>query len=704
MDTQTGYRIPKPYFRSFLPTRWIILAIGALLVIGLLVGCSLQNEQEQQQQFSTEVAKQVAFQQTETARSAASSSTPVDARTSVPASLTPTQLQTPISSPVPVPCDQALFVGDITVQDGTVYPPAAHLEKTWRIQNTGSCTWSTDYELVFEQGDQLNGPLAQAMHREVLPGETIDLSISLTTPLQDGYYQGNWKLRNSDGVVFGMNGPSESPLTVAIEVRGSNSAYAYDFAGNVCAATWQSAAGPLQCVSSESSSGFITVLYNPALENGVENEPALWTHPNQANGGWISGTYPEITVENGDHFRGFVGCMADSPACDVIFSLDYQLPGKPAVNLDNWREVYDGQTTLLDINLGLLAGRQVKFILRVNVNNNNPEAANALWLAPRLVYIQPTNTPTLTSTRTSTPTFTKTPSPTPTRTGSPSPTRTSTVTVALTSTPTGTKAPTNTATQTSTITPTSTPGPTDETLSTETPTPNPTETQTATLTATPTNTPTPTVTPSLVPCSLYPRSGILPAKDSWVDRTKPDTTHGKDTLLHIRPSGKVDRRALLRFDLSSIPAGSRITRATLYMNDESGGNYLVEFRRVTSNWDESVTWNTQPSIDTTPIGGFTLTKEPCVRAGQIDPTVVQAWLDSPSTNYGLMLFPPTGGGDASFTSREGSPVPILAVSYSPSVSPTGHRSIEQGAEYVVLFILFNLGLSKLSSLRGKQTK
>ncbi len=662
MGVQNDNRLPNRSHKAFIQRYWSTLIVGLFLMIWLLSGCFGRNDQKKQQQLSTEIAKQVALMQTETAQSVNSSSTPVDARTPVTASLTPSVLHTPQETLIPVTCDQASFVADITIQDGTIYPPGAHVEKTWRIKNTGSCTWSTEYALVFEQGDQMNGPSIQPLPVSVSPGETIDLTVWLTTPQQGGYYQGSWKLRNNSGVLFGLNGTLDSPLTVALNVRGPDTSYVYDFVGNVCSAVWQSPSGAVDCVSGDTSTGFITVEYNPALENGVENQPALWAHPNLVNGGWITGTYPEILVHNGDHFRAVLGCLADSPGCDVIFLLDYQSRGKPTMNLDNWKEVYDGHTTIVDIDLGFLAGQSVKFTLRVNVNNNNPEAANAFWLAPRIVFVQPTLTPSSTSTLTSTPTATKSPTPTLTKTGSPIPTNTSAAPRPATSTPTKTPSPTQTPTQTSSPT--------------ATPTATATATQTPTPTATPTRTPTPTAV-SLGPCYQYPRSGILPTKDSWVEHNKPDTPHGEDPHLHIRPSGKVDRRALLQFDLSTIPAGSRITSATLCINDETGGNYLVEIRLVTSTWDESVTWETQPTVDSIPIGRFILSKKPSVRAGQIDPAVVQAWLDSPSTNYGLMLYPPSGAGDASFTSREGSPVPILAVSYLASATPLEQHYVER---------------------------
>src|SRR5574338_1618752 len=57
--------------------------------------------------------------------------------------------------PTPV-CDQAQFVRDVTIPDGTVFAPGATFTKTWRIKNAGTCTWS-GYSLVFDSGDSMGG-------------------------------------------------------------------------------------------------------------------------------------------------------------------------------------------------------------------------------------------------------------------------------------------------------------------------------------------------------------------------------------------------------------------------------------------------------------------------------------------------------------------------------------------------------------------
>jgi hypothetical protein len=286
----------------------------------------------------------------------------------------------------------------------------------------------------------------------------------------------------------------------------------------------------------------------------------------------------------------------------------------------------------------------------------------------------PVRTPTPTQTGTATPTEIFTPTPTytstPTSTSTPTPTETPTPTQTNTATPTETFIPTpantSTPTNTSTQTPTETPLPTqtDTATPTETPTPTQTNTVTPTDTLTPTTTPN-TPTPTLPPCGAYPPGGFIASQDTWVGSNQ-DTSHASDPQLRIRPNNGVDRRTLIQFNLASIPQGSTITHAVIYLNDQTGANFTVNIFRITEHWSEAVTWSTQPAFDTTLKGSFTLTNSPCVRSAHIDPSLIQSWVNEPSNNYGLILYPPNGSGQAIFSSRESAIPPKLILNFTTS--------------------------------------
>ena len=108
-------------------------------------------------------------------------------------------------------CDDAIYVSDVTIPDGTEIDPGVAFKKTWSIRNRGSCNWTTAYTLVFAGGDVMGGattPIPNAVN----PGDVTEVSLDLVAPKIAGTYIGHWQLRNAEGFFFG------SPLFVQIVV------------------------------------------------------------------------------------------------------------------------------------------------------------------------------------------------------------------------------------------------------------------------------------------------------------------------------------------------------------------------------------------------------------------------------------------------------------------------------------------------------
>lgn len=114
--------------------------------------------------------------------------------------------------------DRATFVADVSVPDSTHFDANRSFDKTWRLRNNGSCTWTTGYNLVFVSGSSLSGAAARTLPRNVAPGETVDLTIRLKAPADTGLYRGYWMLRNSSGVLFGLGDNANAPFWVQIIV------------------------------------------------------------------------------------------------------------------------------------------------------------------------------------------------------------------------------------------------------------------------------------------------------------------------------------------------------------------------------------------------------------------------------------------------------------------------------------------------------
>lgn len=99
------------------------------------------------------------------------------------------------------PCNQASFISE-TVEDNTEFTVNEEFTKSWRLKNTGTCTWNPNYELVFSSGDRMSGPKSQDLDTYVEPGEYVDIVIDLEAPDESGTYKGYWKLQSDDGEKF----------------------------------------------------------------------------------------------------------------------------------------------------------------------------------------------------------------------------------------------------------------------------------------------------------------------------------------------------------------------------------------------------------------------------------------------------------------------------------------------------------------------
>jgi hypothetical protein len=171
-------------------------------------------------------AAQIAFQAlTETAAVAPPTATP----TPIPPTATPTPamptftptvtgtLPTATTAPVQqqqqpaqqqsgnTPCLRANLEIE-TIPDGTEIDEGRQFTKTWRLKNTGSCTWTAAFSGIWVQGDLMKAdsvvPLTTV---DVPPGDYAMLNVKMEVPSPGGkHYKGYWMLRSSDGNVFGI--------------------------------------------------------------------------------------------------------------------------------------------------------------------------------------------------------------------------------------------------------------------------------------------------------------------------------------------------------------------------------------------------------------------------------------------------------------------------------------------------------------------
>lgn len=179
-------------------------------------------------------------------------------------------------------------------------------------------------------------------------------------------------------------------------------------------------------------------------------------------------------------------------------------------------------------------------------------------------------------------------------------------------------------------------------------------------------------------------ASLTPVADAYIDGKMTTTNFGASTGLTV--NGNPDDAALLRFDLSSIPAGSTLQSATFSLNVTGASTRTYEIYELKRNWTESqVTWKkansatnwqsagAQGSLDrgSTVLGTITATSTGVcnVVLNAAGVAVVQGWINNPATNFGFVIqdYANTNKDDLVFSSKEAAPAnrPQLQLVYAP---------------------------------------
>jgi hypothetical protein len=315
--------------------------------------------------------------------------------TPVPPTDTPVPPRPPFPHHIPPPnsrasCYQIGQVKDISIADGTDLTAGKSFTKTWRLYNAGRCTWKANFEVYFTSGNAMSAPAHVRLDDTVDPGEFTDVSIDMVAPRYNGRYTGYWLLRSSDGVSFGWGDKADSAFWVTIDVVRSAHTHdtntPVDFIGEYCTADWRTTIGRISCPNPHEDfyNGSVQRREGATLTGAYEeNETMLETIPSRGSSGIISGRYPAYEVEDGDQWTAIIGCLDNSPKCNVTFQLNYSVSGGSVQTLASWKEKDNGSFQRVTVDLSSLAGESVQIILTV-VNNGSSTDDRAFWLAPHI--------------------------------------------------------------------------------------------------------------------------------------------------------------------------------------------------------------------------------------------------------------------------------------------------------------------------------
>jgi hypothetical protein len=156
----------------------------------------------------------------------------------------PTAQATPTQS-LSAPCEESATYTAWT-RDNVVYD-AKEVDKllapnktflmTWTLQNTGTCTWTSVYKMVFDSGTSLTGSANFPIlpnGETVAPGGTVTVNITMSAPAEVGEYQSSFSLQNEQGkavatygVITKVGVATTQPSTQSLSSPG-DLRYAYD--------------------------------------------------------------------------------------------------------------------------------------------------------------------------------------------------------------------------------------------------------------------------------------------------------------------------------------------------------------------------------------------------------------------------------------------------------------------------------------------
>ena len=215
------------------------IAIIALVVVGIIIGIIVNNNNQIQAMNATSTQEMVQAEQTqeavrlmieEQAQATADAAENEKLRQTEEAALVQTQaaldaLQ-PTATPIPVsdvttsstsPTAVATGSGRFQSQtpaDGSNFVLGEGFNVVWTLENTGSSTWTTGYKLVFNSGTNFSKGLVTEVYLSdyVWPGGALGVTLPCTAPTTLGNYAMQWYLADENGnTVF-------TPLTISINV------------------------------------------------------------------------------------------------------------------------------------------------------------------------------------------------------------------------------------------------------------------------------------------------------------------------------------------------------------------------------------------------------------------------------------------------------------------------------------------------------
>jgi hypothetical protein len=228
---------------------------------------------------------------------------------------------TPAGAPaIPAVCqDGAEYMGDDGM-DGTTYAPNTAFSKTWTLKNIGTCTWDSSYLVYQRSGAYMTQQPGYWLLNEgqtVAPGQSVDISIGMTSPPDNGEYWSYWGLKDGAGQVVTVNGSADDA-----------SFYANIKVSNGSADTGKVTATSIDIVPEQGSGDACTTSSTYFVHVYIETDgPTSASYEIGSSGGQISAGYFESNSEKVPYLEGLLQFeKADKKAINLRFVGPYPYP------------------------------------------------------------------------------------------------------------------------------------------------------------------------------------------------------------------------------------------------------------------------------------------------------------------------------------------------------------------------------------------
>lgn len=218
-----------------------VLTLLPLILAAILLSACGPSAEENSAAVLTQAAQIFSDSLTQTAAVApptatATSNPPTATNTPLPPTATPTITGTPPTS-TPSPTQQQSSggsggnkpgcvraeLGYETVPDGTQLEIGQTFNKIWTFKNVGTCTWTQDFSLVWQQGEAFGTkgtiPFSNFTDVDILPGEHLTVEVQMVAPEEQGAYKGYWMLRSDGGILFGLGPDGRAWFWVDVNIQ-----------------------------------------------------------------------------------------------------------------------------------------------------------------------------------------------------------------------------------------------------------------------------------------------------------------------------------------------------------------------------------------------------------------------------------------------------------------------------------------------------